>query len=95
MGASDERYGGHAWSGEVGDCAMNPMIHSLVLSMDRRHLQHLQHHILGDTSYGKGRLNQALRDGVRKKKTLQSVVHSRNSILVCSFLCHELIRTIR
>jgi 23S rRNA-/tRNA-specific pseudouridylate synthase len=44
---------------------MNLMIHSLVFSMKRRHLQHLQHHILGDTSYGKGRLNQALRDGVR------------------------------
>jgi len=63
---------------------MNLMIHSLVFSMKRRHLQHLQHHILGDTSYGKGRLNQALRDGVRKKKTMQSIMHSRDSILVPS-----------
>lgn len=28
----------------------------------RRHLAHLAHHVIGDTSYGKGRINRALRE---------------------------------
>ena len=44
----------------------------------RRHLHHLAHQVIGDTRYGKGRINQALRDQAGLPRL---VLHARRLVL--------------